>query len=196
MGYIKRTPLAEYRTQNRGGVGSQGHVRHATTDFIEHIYRGHDAQHDALLHREGALLLVEGLPDSRRNALVEGTRHPERHPDRTGRQGARLHQRQAPRRRGVRQQQLYRDVYQGRYDQEDPFRGLFAAAQQRRQCHRHPRGRPAHRGQAHQRRGRGDDRGARGQGDPLQRADGASDRPCRAPACAASRSKRATKRSA
>ncbi len=37
MGYIKRTPLAEYRTQNRGGKGAKGS---ATRDegFIEHIY--------------------------------------------------------------------------------------------------------------------------------------------------------------
>ena len=37
MGYIKRTPLAEYRTQNRGGVGAQGSATR-DEDFIEHIY--------------------------------------------------------------------------------------------------------------------------------------------------------------
>ncbi|MBR2170031.1 MAG: DNA gyrase subunit A, partial [Alistipes sp.] len=37
MGYIKRTPLAEYRTQNRGGVGSKGSATR-DEDFIEHIY--------------------------------------------------------------------------------------------------------------------------------------------------------------
>ena len=37
MGYIKRTPLAEYRTQTRGGVGSKGSsVR--SEDFVEHIF--------------------------------------------------------------------------------------------------------------------------------------------------------------
>ena len=37
LGYIKRTPLAEFRTQARGGVGSKGgSTREA--DFIEHIY--------------------------------------------------------------------------------------------------------------------------------------------------------------
>ena len=37
MGYIKRTPLAEYRIQNRGGVGMKGSATR-DEDFIEHIY--------------------------------------------------------------------------------------------------------------------------------------------------------------
>lgn len=37
MGYIKRTPLTEYRTQNRGGVGVKGSATR-DEDFIEHIY--------------------------------------------------------------------------------------------------------------------------------------------------------------
>ena len=37
MGYIKRTPLAEYRTQNRGGIGVKGSATR-DEDFIEHIY--------------------------------------------------------------------------------------------------------------------------------------------------------------
>ena len=37
MGYIKRTPLAEYRSQNRGGVGSKGSDTR-DSDFIEYIY--------------------------------------------------------------------------------------------------------------------------------------------------------------
>ncbi len=37
LGYIKRTPLAEYRTQNRGGVGVKGSATR-DEDFIEHIY--------------------------------------------------------------------------------------------------------------------------------------------------------------
>ena len=37
MGYIKRTPLAEYRTQNRGRVGAKGSATR-DEDFIEHIY--------------------------------------------------------------------------------------------------------------------------------------------------------------
>ena len=37
LGYIKRTPLAEFRTQNRGGVGSKGSETR-DEDFVEHIY--------------------------------------------------------------------------------------------------------------------------------------------------------------
>ncbi|MDR3286209.1 MAG: DNA gyrase subunit A [Prevotellaceae bacterium] len=37
LGYIKRTPLSEYRTQNRGGVGAKGGATR-DEDFIEHIY--------------------------------------------------------------------------------------------------------------------------------------------------------------
>ncbi|MCD8165020.1 MAG: DNA gyrase subunit A [Bacteroides sp.] len=37
MGYIKRTPLTEFRAQNRGGVGSKG-TDTRDEDFIEHIY--------------------------------------------------------------------------------------------------------------------------------------------------------------
>ena len=37
MGYIKRTSLAEYRTQHRGGIGAKGSATR-DEDFIEHIY--------------------------------------------------------------------------------------------------------------------------------------------------------------
>jgi DNA gyrase subunit A len=37
MGYIKRTPLTEFRTQTRGGVGSKGSTTR-DEDFIEHLY--------------------------------------------------------------------------------------------------------------------------------------------------------------
>jgi DNA gyrase subunit A len=37
LGYIKRTPLTEFRRQNRGGVGSKGGTTR-DEDFIEHLY--------------------------------------------------------------------------------------------------------------------------------------------------------------
>ena len=37
LGYIKRTPLADYKLQNRGGVGAKGSTTREE-DFIEHIY--------------------------------------------------------------------------------------------------------------------------------------------------------------
>ena len=46
MGYIKRTPLAEYRTQHRGGVGIKASATR-DEDFIEHIYVA--SMHDTML---------------------------------------------------------------------------------------------------------------------------------------------------
>ncbi len=37
LGYIKRTPLTEFRTQNRGGVGAKG-SQTRDEDFVEYIY--------------------------------------------------------------------------------------------------------------------------------------------------------------
>ncbi|MAQ47721.1 MAG: DNA gyrase subunit A [Flavobacteriales bacterium] len=37
LGYVKRTPLSEYRVQNRGGVGHRG-VTTRDNDFVEHIF--------------------------------------------------------------------------------------------------------------------------------------------------------------
>jgi DNA gyrase subunit A len=37
LGYIKRTPLTEFRVQNRGGTGSRGSTTR-DEDFIEHLY--------------------------------------------------------------------------------------------------------------------------------------------------------------
>ncbi len=37
LGYIKRTPLIDYKTQNRGGIGMKGSATR-DADFIEHIY--------------------------------------------------------------------------------------------------------------------------------------------------------------
>jgi DNA gyrase subunit A len=36
-GYIKRTPISEYRAQGRGGRGAQG-VRTRGEDFVEHMF--------------------------------------------------------------------------------------------------------------------------------------------------------------
>jgi len=37
LGYIKRTPLVEFRRQNRGGIGSKGSTTREE-DFIDHLY--------------------------------------------------------------------------------------------------------------------------------------------------------------
>ncbi len=46
LGYIKRTPLSEFRSQNRGGVGSKG-GNSRDEDFIEYIYTA--SMHNTML---------------------------------------------------------------------------------------------------------------------------------------------------
>ena len=46
LGYIKRTPLSEFRTQHRGGVGSKGSETREE-DFLEHMF--HATMHNTLL---------------------------------------------------------------------------------------------------------------------------------------------------
>lgn len=46
LGYIKRTPLSEYKTQNRGGKGSKGSATREE-DFIEYVYIA--SMHDYML---------------------------------------------------------------------------------------------------------------------------------------------------
>ncbi len=46
LGYIKRTPVAEFRAQGRGGVGSKGGSTRES-DFIEYIY--HATMHNTML---------------------------------------------------------------------------------------------------------------------------------------------------
>ncbi|MBQ1191987.1 MAG: DNA gyrase subunit A [Bacteroidales bacterium] len=46
LGYIKRTPLSEYKVQNRGGKGSRGGALR-DEDFIEHVYTA--SMHDYIL---------------------------------------------------------------------------------------------------------------------------------------------------
>ncbi len=47
MGYIKRTPLADFKTQSRGGVGSKGSSTRRDEDFLEHLF--HASMHNTLL---------------------------------------------------------------------------------------------------------------------------------------------------
>jgi len=46
MGYLKRTPLTEFRTQGRGGVGSKG-SNTRDSDFLEHMFNA--TMHNTLL---------------------------------------------------------------------------------------------------------------------------------------------------
>lgn len=69
MGYIKRTPLSEFRAQKRGGVGFKGSDTR-DSDFIEHVYTA--SMHNTMLFftKKGLVykMKVYELPEGARNA--------------------------------------------------------------------------------------------------------------------------------
>lgn len=69
LGYIKRTPLSEFRAQNRGGLGAKGSDTRSE-DFIEYIYPA--ANHDKLIFfTEKGLcysLYVYEIPEGAKNS--------------------------------------------------------------------------------------------------------------------------------
>ena len=69
LGYIKRTPLSEFRAQNRGGVGAKGsETRDA--DFIEHIYPASMHNYILLFTQKGKCywLRVFDIPEGTKNS--------------------------------------------------------------------------------------------------------------------------------
>lgn len=68
MGYIKRTALSEFRTQNRGGVGAKGSDTR-DQDFIEYIYPASMHNHMLFFTRKGRCywLKVYELPEGAKN---------------------------------------------------------------------------------------------------------------------------------
>ena len=69
LGYIKRTPLTEFRTQNRGGVGMKGSATR-DEDFIEHIYIANTHSTMLLFTRKGKCywLKVYEIPEGTRTS--------------------------------------------------------------------------------------------------------------------------------
>ncbi len=51
-GYIKRTPLVEYKTQHRGGVGQKGSTTR-NEDFLEHLFVGTNHQYMLFFTQKG-----------------------------------------------------------------------------------------------------------------------------------------------
>jgi DNA gyrase subunit A len=56
MGYMKRTNLAEYRAQNRGGRGSKGTATR-DEDFVEHMFIASTHNYILLFSEKGQVLL-------------------------------------------------------------------------------------------------------------------------------------------
>ncbi len=69
LGYIKRTPLTEFRTQNRGGVGMKGSATR-DEDFIEHIYIANNHSTLLLFTQKGRCywLKVYEIPEGNRTS--------------------------------------------------------------------------------------------------------------------------------
>ena len=69
LGYIKRTPLSEFRAQNRGGVGVRGGVTR-DEDFIEHIYPASMHNYMLFFTRKGRCfwLKVYEIPEGSRTS--------------------------------------------------------------------------------------------------------------------------------
>ncbi|NMM49882.1 DNA gyrase subunit A [Marinigracilibium pacificum] len=74
QGYIKRTPLTEYRTQSRGGVGSRGAVS-KDEDFTEHLFIASTHNYLLIFTKEGKVFWIkvyeipEGSKNSRGRAI-------------------------------------------------------------------------------------------------------------------------------
>ena len=68
-GYIKRTPLAEYRTQNRGGVGQKASTTRSE-DFLEHLFVGTNHQYMLFFTQKGKCfwLRVYEIPEGSRTS--------------------------------------------------------------------------------------------------------------------------------
>lgn len=69
MGYIKRTPLSEFKSQNRGGVGAKGSETR-DEDFIEYIYPASMHNYMLLFTQKGRCywLRVFDIPEGSKNS--------------------------------------------------------------------------------------------------------------------------------
>ncbi|MCH5241649.1 MAG: DNA gyrase subunit A [Muribaculaceae bacterium] len=68
LGYIKRTPLSDFRAQNRGGVGSKGSDTR-DSDFIEYIYPASNHNYMLFFTKKGRCywLKVYEIPEGAKN---------------------------------------------------------------------------------------------------------------------------------
>ncbi len=68
-GYIKRTPLSEYKTQNRGGVGQKASATR-NEDFLEHLFVGTNHQYMLFFTQQGKCfwMRVYEIPEGSRTS--------------------------------------------------------------------------------------------------------------------------------
>lgn len=68
-GYIKRTPLKEYKTQNRGGVGQKA-SNTRDQDFLEHLFVGTNHQYMLFFTQKGKCfwMKVYEIPEGSRTS--------------------------------------------------------------------------------------------------------------------------------
>ena len=69
LGYIKRTPITEYRTQTRGGRGSRG-TKTRDADFVEHLFIATTHNYLLLFTEQGRCfwLRVYEIPEATKNS--------------------------------------------------------------------------------------------------------------------------------
>ena len=69
LGYIKRTPVSEYRSQGRGGRGSRG-SRTRDTDFVEHLFIASNHNYLLLFTEQGRCywLRIYEIPEASKNS--------------------------------------------------------------------------------------------------------------------------------
>jgi DNA gyrase subunit A len=69
LGYIKRTPMSEYKIQSRGGRGSQG-SRTRDTDFVEHMFGATNHNYLMLFTEQGRChwIRIFEIPEASKNS--------------------------------------------------------------------------------------------------------------------------------
>ena len=80
LGYIKRTPLTDYKTQNRGGVGQKASTTR-DEDFLEHLFVGTNHQYMLFFTQKGKCFwmrvyeIPEGSRTSKGRAIQKSSQH-------------------------------------------------------------------------------------------------------------------------
>ena len=124
-GYIKRTPITTYRTQNRGGKGRIG-MRTREEDVVNHLFVASTHSYLMVFSDRGRAywLKVHEIPDvgadGKGKSIANLVQMAGRREDRGDARGA-----------GIRRAALHRDGHAQGHDQEDRAVGVFQSARRR-----------------------------------------------------------------